>query len=90
MSITFAADSTGAVHRVTFSTRMVLGTYVELENLDSGTIVNKGTLKGGVVNLSSDDVEDGHSYRMREYVRYSDGTTDCIGTTTFIAELYNN
>ncbi len=90
VSITFAADSTGAVHRVTFSTRMVLGTYVELENLDSGTIVNKGTLKGGVVNLSSDDVEDGHSYRMREYVRYSDGTTDCIGTTTFIAELYNN
>ncbi len=90
VSITFAADSTRAVHRVTFSTRMVLGTYVELENLDSGTIVNKGTLKGGVVNLSSDDVEDGHSYRMREYVRYSDGTTDCIGTTTFIAELYNN
>lgn len=88
--ISFNTDTTGAVDSVTFSTRTVLGTYVTLTNLANHTVENKGTLKGGIVNLSSKDVIDGVRYQMKEYVRYSDGTEDCLSTTTFIAKLYND
>lgn len=27
---------------------------------------------------------------MKEHVRYSDGTEDCLSITTFIAKLYND
>ena len=89
-SITFNTDTTGAVESVTFSTRTVLGTYVTLTNLTDHTVENKGTLKGGIVNLSSKDVIDGQQYQLKEYVRYSDGTENCLSATTFIARLYND
>ena len=87
-SITFEADSTGAVESVTFSTRTVIGTYVTLEDIESGDVTNMGTLTGGYVNLSASDITDGRHYRMTEHVRYSDGTEDTLSTTTFIAKLY--
>lgn len=87
-SITFASDSTGAVEKVTFTTRTVLGNYVVLEDVESGTKVNKGTLADGSIQLSSEDVAEGRRYRLREYVRYSDGSEDILGTVTFIAKLY--
>ena len=86
-AITFDVDNSGAVESVRFSTRMAVGTYVVLSDLDTGTSVNRGTLSGGVLHLSSADVVDGNRYRMTEYVRYSDGTEDVIGTTTFLAKL---
>lgn len=88
--VSFQTDTTGAVESVTFSTHTVLGTYVTLTNLTDHTVENKGTLKGGIVHLSSKDVTDGTRYQMKEYVRYSDGTEDCLSTTTFIAKLYND
>lgn len=88
--ISFKTDTTGAVESVTFSTRTVIGTYVTLTNLTDNTVENKGTLKGGVVYLSSQDVTEGTRYQMKEYVKYSDGTDDCLSTTTFIAKLYND
>lgn len=87
-SITFESDSTGAVESVTFSTRTIIGTYVTLENIETGSVENKGTLTGGYVNLSEKDIVDGKHYRMTEYVRYSDGSEDVLSTTTFIAKLY--
>ncbi len=87
ISIAFASDRTGAVEKVTFSTRTVLGTYVMLEDMESGTGINKGTLVDGSIHLSSEDVEEGRRYRIREYVRYSDGSEDVLGTVTFIAKL---
>lgn len=88
--ISFKEDTTGSVESVTFSTRTVIGTYVTLTDLTDNTVENKGTLKGGIVNLSSKDVSDGTRYQMREYVKYSDGTEDCLSSTTFIAKLYND
>ncbi len=89
-AIEFATDKSGAVESVKFSTRMAVGTYVVLYDLDAGTSVNRGTLSGGVLHLSAADVTDGNRYRMVEYVRYSDGTEDVIGTTTFLAKLYED
>ena len=88
--MTFATDSAGAVESVTFSTRTIVGTYVTLKNMSTGTEANKGALTGGIVNLSSNDVVDGTRYTLKEYVKYSDGNVDCLGTTTFIAKLYIN
>lgn len=85
--ITFELDKTGAVDSVTFQTRTLLGTYVTLRDLDNDTVINKGTLTDGEIHLSSQDVVEGHQYLMKEYVQYSDGTEDCLGTTTFIAKL---
>lgn len=88
IAITFASDSTGAVEKVTFTTRTVLGTYVVLEDVEMGTCVSKGTLADGSIHLSPDDVEEGRRYRIREYVRYSDGSEDILGTVTFLAKLH--
>lgn len=87
--ISFESDSTGAVESVTFSTRTIMGTYVTLEDIESGDTSNMGTLTGGYVNFSDSDVTDGRRYRMTEHVRYSDGSEDRLSTTTFIAKLYN-
>ena len=88
--IDFKTDSTGSVESVTFSTRAVVGTYVVLDDLTDNTSKNLGTLNTGSINLSSENVTDGHHYRMTEYVKYTDGSTDKLSTTSFIAKLYNN
>ena len=88
--IDFTADNTGAVESVTFTTHSVLGTYVVLEDLTDGTEKNLGTLKTGVLNLSSDNVMDGNRYRASEYVKYTNGATDRLSTTTFNAKLYHD
>ena len=90
INIEFDTDSTDAVESVTFTTRTVIASSITLEDLDeNGTKQNLGVLTDGTVMLTSKNVTDGHTYRMDEYVQYSDGTIDRLSTTTFIAKLYN-
>ena len=88
--ITFTEDNTGAVENVYFKTRTVAGTYITLTDLDNNTTKTLGSLTNGEVNLSSEDVTEGHRYQMNEWVRYSDNTEEKLASTTFIAKLNNN
>lgn len=90
IKIDFKTDSTNAVESVTFAAHSVLGTYVVLEDLTADTQRNLGTLKSGVLNLSSDDVTEGNRYRITEYVKYSDGSDAKLSATSCVAKLYNN
>ncbi|MSS36527.1 MSCRAMM family protein [Clostridium porci] len=90
INIEFKTDSTDAVESVTFTTRKVEASTITLEDLDvEGAIENIGMLEDGTVTLTSKNITDGHTYRMNEYVQYSDGNVDRLSTTTFIGKLYN-
>lgn len=86
--IKFNSDSTGAIESVELSTRKITGTYVVLEDTETGTQKEYGTLYDGLV-LTEKDVTDGKVYRVTEYVMYSDKSEETIGTTTFVARLKN-
>ena len=91
--IDFKADSTGAVESVTFETRKLASTYITLEDTAGGESVRLGidslnadanTGKRKVI-LTDKDVTDGHTYLLKEYIHYSDGTDRMLGSTTFTA-----
>lgn len=85
--IFFQTDPFGAVERVTFSTRSLIGSHITLTDLLTGETMQKGVLSDGFLFLSSEDIVEGRNYRVRENVTYSDRTSDCISTTTFIGQL---
>ncbi len=90
INIEFDTDSTDAVESVTFTTRTVIASSIVLEDLnENGIKQNLGVLTDGTAILTSKNITDGHTYRMDEYVQYSDGKIDRLSTTTFIAKLYN-
>lgn len=88
--ISFQTDSMGAVERVTFSTRSLVGSHITLTDLLTGETQQKGVLSEGFLYLSSEDIADGRSYQIKEYATYSDHTSDCLSTTTFIGQLYQD
>ena len=91
--IEFNSDNTGSIESIEFTTRGLsrTGSYVELTDTTTGSNpITIGAPSDGMLYLTSAEVTDGHIYRIREIIRYSDGSEEVIGTTTLVAELNNN
>lgn len=84
--IEFTADSTGAVDAVRVSTRTVAGSKAVLTDQETGSELIYGIANDGFT-LTDSEITEGHSYRLAELIRYSDGTEIVVGTTTFLAVL---
>lgn len=84
--IDFVSDTTGAVESIHMSTRTVAGSYAIITNTNTGASFRLGTTNDGFT-LTEEYLTDYDSYKMEEYIIYSDGTEKTISTTNFIARL---
>jgi len=84
--IEFTADNTGAVEKVNFVTKTFAGSRTVLTDLADNTVKSYGTATNGFT-LTSNEITEGHNYRLDEIVKFTDNTETVIRSTTFIARL---